>query len=243
MPRLGFAYDLTNGKKSIRGGVGLFYDTRLNGVFNNRFVDVTPFSPQVTVTDPGGPFSNPMQGLVNPFPSPFPPPKDSIFPLPVLVVTYEPTGEYKVPVVYNWNLAIERQVTADVVARIAYVGSHSSHLMVPLELNPAVYTPGSKLGTDARRIFKNYQYISEDSQAGNSNYNSLQLSVEKRFSRNLSFAANYTWAKSLDNVAQNYNATGPADGGSYTVPWYFQNADLLDRGPSDFDHSQRFVTS
>ena len=38
-------------------------------------------------------------------------------------------------------------------------------------------------------------------------------------------------------------AGGPADGGSYVYPWYFQNADLLDRGPSDFDIRHRFVTS
>jgi hypothetical protein len=244
MPRIGFAYDLTgDGKTSLRGGAGSFYDTRLNGVFNNRFVDVTPFSPQLTVTDPQGPFSNPLQGLVNPFPSPFPPPKDAIFPLPVLVVTADPTGQYKVPVVYNWNLAIERQVTSNIVARVAYVGSHTSHLMIPLELNPAVYTPGSTLGTDARRVFKDYQYITEADQSGNSNYHSLQLSMEKRFSRAVSFSVNYTWAKSLDNVAQNYNATGPADGGSFTLPWYFANSNMLDRGLSDFDHKHRFVAS
>jgi outer membrane receptor protein involved in Fe transport len=244
MPRLGFAYDLTgDGKTSLRGGAGSFYETRLNGVFNNRFVDVTPFSPQLTVTDPQGPFSDPLQGLVNPFPAPFPPPKDAAFPLPVLVITADPTGKYKVPVVYNWNLAVERQVTSDIVARIAYVGSHSSHLMIPLELNPAVYIPGSSLGTDARRVFKNYQYITEADQSGNANYNSLQLSMEKRFARNFSFSLSYTWSKSLDNVAYNYNATGPSDGGSYALPWYFPNSNMLDRGPSDFDHTHRFVAS
>jgi hypothetical protein len=204
---------------------------------------VTPFSPQLTVTDPEGPFSNPLVGLTNPFPSPFPPPRDAEFPLPVLVITNDPTGEYKTPTMYNWNLAIEHQVASNLLARIAYVGSHSSHLMVPLELNPAVYLPGSTLSTDARRIFKNYQTITEASHAANSTYNSLQLGLEKRFARGFTFHANYTWSKSLDNAAYQFNATGPSDGGSYVYPWYFQNANLLDRGPSDFDHAHRFVAS
>ncbi len=244
MPRVGFAYDVSgDAKTSVRGGFGMFYDTRLNGIFNNRFVDVTPFSPQLTVTDPTGPFSNPLQGLQNPFPAPFPPPSDSVFPLPVLVVSYDPTGTYKVPATYNWNLAVERQLSSNLLFRVAYVGSHSSHLLIPLELNPAVYTPGSSLSTDARRLFQDYQYITEADQAGNSIYHSLQLSLQKRFSHNLSFSANYTWSKAIDDVAYNYNATGPSDGGSYTLPWYFTNANIYDRGLSDFDHQQRFVTS
>ncbi|MGH9632667.1 MAG: carboxypeptidase regulatory-like domain-containing protein [Bryobacteraceae bacterium] len=243
-PRVGFAYDvLGNGKTSIRGGAGVFYDTRQNGIFNNRFVNVTPFSPQLTVTDPEGPFSNPLVGLTNPFPAQFPPPRDAAFPLPVLMITNDPTGEYKVPTIYNWNLAIERQVASNLLARVAYVGSHSSHLLVPLELNPAVYMPGSSLSTDARRVFKDYQFITEASQAANSTYNSLQLSLEKRFARGFTIHANYTWSKSLDNAAYQYNATGPSDGGSYAYPWYFENSNLLDRGPSDFDHAHRFVTS
>src|SRR5207248_10845385 len=36
---------------------------------------------------------------------------------------------------------------------------------------------------------------------------------------------------------------GPTEGGSFVYPWYFPNADGLDRGPSDFDHRQRFVMS
>lgn len=244
MPRVGFAYDLLgDGKTSLRGGTGIFYDSRQPGIFNNRFADVTPFSPQLTFTDPKGSFSNPYLGSTNPFPSPYPAPSNSAFPLPVLVITYEPTGKYTPPVIYNWNMAIEHQFRGDWVARAAFVGSHSSHLTESLEMNPAVYTPGSTLSTDQRRLFKNFNTISLASQAGNSTYNSLQLSTEKRLSRGITLQANYTWAKSLDNLPVNASGGNPADSNSLVYPWYFQNANLLDRGPSDFDHRHRFVIS
>ena len=78
-------------------------------------------------------------------------------------------------------------------------------------------------------MFQGFQFITQGSQAANSSYNSLQVGLEKRFSRGLSFTANYTFSKSTDNAPQNFNATGPSDGGSYAYPWYFQNANLLDR--------------
>ncbi len=106
-PRVGFAYDLTgDGRMSVRGGAGVFYDSRTAGVINNRFVDITPFSTQVTLTDPRGPFSNPYLGIANPFPASFPPPKDTPFTRPVLVVTYDPSTKFIVPETYNWNVGV-----------------------------------------------------------------------------------------------------------------------------------------
>ena len=63
-PRAGFAYDVTgDGKTSVRGGAGIFFDAIQDGIFNNRFVDVTPFSPQFSLTQPQGTFSNPLSWL------------------------------------------------------------------------------------------------------------------------------------------------------------------------------------
>ena len=49
-PRFGFAYDVQgNAKTSIRGGFGMFYDSLQNGIYNNRFVDTSPFSVQINL--------------------------------------------------------------------------------------------------------------------------------------------------------------------------------------------------
>jgi len=239
-PRIGFAYDVSgNGKTSVRGGWGIFNDSRQSGIFNNRIADVTPFSPQLTYTPAPGPFSDPLRGVQSPFPAPFPAPKDSQFPRPVLAITYEPTGVYKTPVMYNWNLTIERQVAQNWLARAAYVGSHGSHLNEAIELNPSVYIPGSTLSTDQRRIFQGFQYVSLASGQGNSHYHSLQLGLEKRFSQGLTILANYTYSKSHDDMPFAAGAGGPADSNSLVYPWYFPNDTAQDRGPSDFDVRHR----
>jgi hypothetical protein len=243
-PRLGFAWDLRgDGQLVLRGGSGIFYDTRQEGRFNSLAGENTPFSVTESLTNPEGPFSNPYLGITNPFPTPFPAPHDTVFPLPVLVKTFDPSGNYQVPVSYNWNLALEQQLSANMLVRLAYVGSHSSHIETALELNPATYIPGSTLNTNQRRHFLDYSNITEAAMSGNESYNSLQLTIQRRVSRGLTLMANYTWSKSLDNIPFGTTIGDSQPGQSYVFPIYMPNYKRLDYGPSDFDRQSVFTAS
>jgi hypothetical protein len=110
-------------------------------------------------------------------------------------------------------------------------------------LNPSAYIPGSTLGTDARRLFKDFGTIGQAGMSANQNYNSLQVAVKKRFSYGLSLNFAYTFAKALDTIP---NGSTPNDIGadsSSPIPWYFPNSRALDYGPNGTDHKHRFVTS
>jgi hypothetical protein len=234
-PRFGFAWSPRGHSDwSIRGGYGIFYE-QPETVLYNRFVDTAPFSPTILLT--GVQFSDPYRGTVNPFPAeygPRQPPSTEQFVLPVLATTFD--QGFIPDYTQNWNLTLEHQFGPNNVARLAYVGSKSTHLRTNIESNPAIYTSSATVGnTQQRRLNTEFSSIVRTLAAGNSSYNALQASFERRFSRNFSFVANYTYSKSID-----YNSSNTTQGSS-DVPNPFNLAP--NRGVSDFDVPHRFVLS
>ncbi|HUA83275.1 MAG TPA: carboxypeptidase regulatory-like domain-containing protein [Bryobacteraceae bacterium] len=251
-PRLGFAWDVFgDSRTSLRGGIGTFYDSATNGIFNNNMVDEAPFAQQILLTNPPGPFSNPLDNLpqyTSVFPVPYPIPHNIVLPPPVSVTTFNLAGRlaFENPVMYSWNLTMEHQFGGNWLGRVAYVGSHSTHLSLSENFNPSIYIPGSTLSEQQRVLFPQYSNIELIDQSGNANYNSLQATAQKRLSHGFSILANFTWQKSIDNVPPSsggtgYGATG-GDGGE-PLPWYARGNDQLDYGTSDFNRQRVFVLS
>jgi hypothetical protein len=236
--RFGFAYDARgDGSLSIRGGGGLFYETRQPAIQNSQASTVSPFSTSVSLTQPQGSFSNPYQGITDPFVGAPQPPSTYVFPSPVQVYTYDASGNFQVPLIYSYNLTLEQRISKDTTMQLAYVGSHGSHLFESNELNPSTYIPGSTLPTNSRRRYTGYSSIGSISMGGNSAYNSLQASLARHVAKGLTVVGNYTWSKSMDTLPLN---TANTQGGPYAIPIYFSNYKRLDIGPSDFDRTNVF---
>jgi hypothetical protein len=112
-------------------------------------------------------------------------------------------------------------------------------------LNPAVYTPGSALSPDQRRVFAGYSTIFQTSMDTNSEYNAAQFSLQKRFNQSgflngVTLLANYTFSKSIDTAPVGGNVIGS---GVSTIPFWMSGRRNMDRGISDFNHAQRMVVS
>jgi Carboxypeptidase regulatory-like domain/TonB dependent receptor len=201
-PRIGFAYSpFADNKTSIRGGFGVFHDPVAARIYESGFI-ATPPALSTLVFGPGFPdFST---GFV-PAPGEF------------AGVTYQvPHGA---PYEMQWNLNIQRQIANGTVLSVGYVGSAGRHLWQQFDGNipecdtfpnctaiPTINAPntgahftGATFPGFTPRINPNLGSTVLEYETAESNYNSLQVSLNRQFSHNLAGQVNYTWSHCLDD--------------------------------------------
>src|SRR5262249_4920946 len=138
--------------------------------------------------------------------------------------------------VQSWNLNIQREVKGGIGISVGYYGSKGTHLQITRNLNQFLngVRPFARLSASST-ISPNtgLTNITQRESGGNSNYNALWLTANKRFARGLSFNGSYTFSKSIDYNSRTNQGIVVQD--SFNLRG--------SRGLSDFDARHRFVIS
>ena len=283
-PRLGLAYspDFQTGllgkifggpgKTSVRAGYGVFY-TAFEGLSAGIMSANPPYG--YDYNSPGGRplFATPFvsaatgQSLGQPFPSPIPPygasasnPNSAVDWSKYLPVTGVPSFYYRnvPPYSESYTLSLQRQLAADTVLTIGYVGAQAHHLLVLTSANPGnatlclsvsqpdqvmpgsptcgpfseggIFTRANGETVQVRGPFSSqFDGITYQKTIASSNYNALEISLRHN-SRSLEVMAGYTYSKSLDDSSSLAEAVNPLDPG-------------LSKALSAFDMRHNFVVS
>jgi hypothetical protein len=240
-PRVGFAWDIFGkGKTVLRGMGGIYHAPRTGGgTTGGNLVNNQPFQRNLTVN-----FGS-IDNLVNLV--------GTALSSPSSINAVESSSH--TPTTYNFSMGIQQDIGFKTVMEVTYVGSLSRYLgerrninSIPdgakfIDLNPQNRNPFSAVGTNGPhktgvlndnflRPYQGYGDITMVMYSGNSNYNGLQVQVNRRYTSGFQFGVAYTWSKTLD-----YANDDSAD------VFYSRPYKAFNYGPADFDQTHIFTVN
>jgi hypothetical protein len=221
-PRLGFAYTTGGGqgKTVIRGAYTL--SDYLEGTGNAlRPTLNVPFNIQMQLDNfcsGGSAGCNPAQLLIT---NPLVINTSNLF-AGVLLNLWAPN--VRPAVAQQWNLTVQRELNPSTAFEVAYVGQHSTHLMVPesllqLQLLPNGTTLPSPYLAGNPDLTSTVSYVTATYSDGNASYNGLQAVLQRHMANGLEGQISYAWSHCLTNSIGFYGDVGQASNASA----YWQN--------------------
>jgi hypothetical protein len=210
-PRVGVAWSPIGEKTVIRAGFGMFND--LQDALGYRMDQNAPFNPTYTLSSLAV-TSLPLQ------------PSVAAVPAAAKLVPGGVQPDFKTPTLIQYSLRVEQEITPNTSLTVGYVGGHGYHEMIGLDANepvpaicpaapcPAAYPAGFGALTGTPVLAGSYFIPLNAPKAnpaailtntwtwfsrGDSQYNSLQVDANHRFSNGLSLRGVYTWSKALDD--------------------------------------------
>ena len=246
-PRVGLAWDVRgDGKTSVRAGFGIYYDQ----ILLNQFLNLFDRNPNPDLKSGWLTVTLPQPGIPAPFPNPLAAAQSAGAGFALQNTVFD---NYKTPYLYQYSLEVQRQIAKNLVASVAYVGSRGKHLVerrdgntpVPIVLaggvpcnagavsatNPIL--PAGTLCTPKTALRRNSKWADMQTRSldGLSWYDSMQVSVLRRFSGGLQVQAAYTWSKSLDTSSGLFSEEADNAATGVEIPDNIRN----EKGLSNFD--------
>ena len=153
--------------------------------------------------------------------------------LPPVSITAVPSGKLRAPYFMQWSVAIEHQFGPGADFKAQYVGTRAVDQPYTTQVNgyqtvcPGCFAPFAYGAPPDSR----FGAVTQLSTGANSNYNGLQLTLEKRLAHGLQFQINYAWSHCIDTVSNGGFLQFSSAGILSPIPGDLQR----DRGPCDYD--------
>jgi hypothetical protein len=233
-PRAGFAFELDK-DTVIKGGYGVFYAPLY-------YSNTNSYAPGYILNNSlsGQAVGNAPITLSNPFPNLVTKPTGNTLGLGTSIGSTLSLIDQsrRSPLFQSYSLTLEHQFWWGVGFKLGYVGGHGRNLPDSLNINQlpdSQYAQGTQALTTNKPFafagvgqwsaapraayqsllpFPQYQGITMAFSAGRSDYNALDIKVQKRFAKGVTFLAGYTWSSNWDNIWGAYGSSNSLNSGN-----------------------------